>query len=76
VGLLLTIIPWSGFWSRNYFAAAWPALQPIVRNNFVRGGVSGLGLVNLIVGFADLSMMFSARARGDITLGDPTCRPL
>jgi len=76
VGLLLTVIPWSGFWARNYFAETWPALRPIVSNNFVRGGVTGLGLVNLVVGFADLSLVFSARARPDITLGDGTSRPL
>jgi hypothetical protein len=70
VGLLLTIIPWSAFWARNYFAESWPALQSIVSNNFVRGGVSGLGLVNLIVGLADLSLVVTARARSSDTITD------
>ena len=37
-------------------------------NNFVRGAISGLGLVNLVVGFADLSMLFVVHARPDVTL--------
>jgi hypothetical protein len=32
-------------------------------NNFVRGGVSGLGFVNLVAGFIELSTLFSARDR-------------
>jgi hypothetical protein len=31
-----------------------PALAPILRNNFVRGAVSGLGVVNIIAGFFEL----------------------
>ena len=62
VGLLLIVLPWSAFWERNYFAEAVPALHAVVTNNFVRGGVTGLGLVNLFAGFADLALVFIARA--------------
>lgn len=56
VGLLLIVLPWwPAFWEHNYFALAWPTMQSIVTNNFVRGGISGLGLVNLAVGFIDLA---------------------
>jgi hypothetical protein len=58
---LLVVLPWSEFWEHNYFALAWPTVQSIVTNNFVRGGVSGLGLVNLAVGFTDLSRVFASR---------------
>jgi hypothetical protein len=68
VGLLLIVLPWSAFWARNYFAEKWPALQAIVTNHFVRGAISGLGLVNLVVGLADLSLLFIAHARPDVTL--------
>ena len=37
VGLLLVLVPWSPFWERNYFLTALPALQDIVRNNYLRG---------------------------------------
>jgi len=53
-GLLLVVLPWSEFWSRNYFVMHWPAISPWVVNDFVRGGVSGLGLINLVAGIADM----------------------
>ena len=62
VGLLLVVMPWwPDFWEHNYFAMAWPPLRPILENNFVRGAVSGLGVVNLFAGFADLAYLFGAR---------------
>ena len=70
VGLLLTILPWSAFWEGNYFAAAWPLVRLVVTNNFVRGAISGLGVVNLIAGFADLTLMFVTRDRHDLSVGD------
>ena len=74
--MLLIVIPWSAFWARNYFAETWPALRPIVTNNFVRGAISGLGIVNLVVGFADLSLLFVVHSRRDMTLDDGSGRPL
>lgn len=67
VGLLLVLVPWTTFWERNYFAVSTPALHEFVRNHFVRGAVSGLGVVNLLVGFKDLANILYAR-RG---LGEP-----
>ncbi|PYR21334.1 MAG: hypothetical protein DMF98_22360 [Acidobacteria bacterium] len=69
VGLLLIVLPWwPAFWDHNYFAFAWPWLQPLLANNFVRGAVSGLGLVNLFAGFADLALVFASRDRDRATL--------
>jgi hypothetical protein len=72
VGFLLVVIPWSEFWEHNYFAAAWPLVRSIVTNNFVRGAVSGLGVVNLGAGFADLVAALTARERSEVSLGDRT----
>jgi hypothetical protein len=44
----------------------------IVTNNFVRGGVSGLGVVNLAAGFADLVGALAGRERSSVSLGDRT----
>jgi hypothetical protein len=74
VGLLLLVLPWSAFWEHNYFAEAWPPLQPLLTNNFTRGAVTGLGLVNLGAGFVDLARVFSSRARGDVPVPDGTPR--
>lgn len=63
VGLLLTIAPWTGFWDRNYFAQTVPAIGAIATNFFVRGAVSGLGLVNVAAGLSELLSVFSSRGR-------------
>ena len=63
VGLLLVLVPWSPFWERNYFLSTFPALHEIIRNNYVRGGVSGLGVVNLLMGFNELASVLLARRR-------------
>ena len=41
VGLLLIVLPWSGFWEGNYFGRAWPTIGPLLTNDFIRGAVSG-----------------------------------
>jgi hypothetical protein len=66
---------WPAFWEHNYFALAWPPLRTFLSNNFVRGAVSGLGVVNLFAGFADLAVFFTPRDRLDhaeVSLHDDT----
>jgi hypothetical protein len=61
VGLLLIVLPWSTFWETNYFASMYPNLLPLMTNDFVRGGVSGVGLINLCAGVAELAGVFVLR---------------
>ena len=61
IGALLIAVPWSAFWDRNYFAREVPVLHAIIANNFARGAVSGLGLVNVYVGVADLLSLICGR---------------
>ncbi len=63
VGVLLVFVPWSAFWERNYFAHLVPGLAPVLGNLFVRGAVSGLGVVNVVAGVAELFSLFSSRRR-------------
>jgi hypothetical protein len=70
VGLLLVVLPWSGFWERNYFAQLWPAVGAFVGNNFVRGAITGLGFVNLFAGIAEIARVFALRAPRDVPIGD------
>ena len=65
VGLLLVLVPWSSFWERNYFVTLMPSLVNLLRNNYLRGAVSGMGVVNLLVGFHDLSDLLMARRFGE-----------
>ena len=47
LGVLLMILPWSAFWELNFFLQRYPALLPILLNPFVRGAISGLGLIDI-----------------------------
>jgi hypothetical protein len=62
IGFLLIVIPWSAFWDRNYFAQALPAVHALITNNYVRGAVSGLGVINVIAGLVELGSMVLARS--------------
>ncbi len=61
VGLLLILIPWSTFWDHNYFAESFPLVRDAVTNNYVRGAVSGLGLLNVYAALAELADVFLHR---------------
>jgi polyferredoxin len=74
VGLLLAVLPWSTFWERNYFAESWPPLHALMTNNFVRGAVSGLGIVNLAAGVTELARVFYTRGPRDMSVPDGTPR--
>lgn len=61
VGLLLAIIPWTNYWENNFFlfwlTARFPGtpLATIVQSGYVRGAVTGVGLVNLVLGFLEIA---------------------
>jgi len=65
VGIVLSVVPWSVYWDRNYFAESVPLLHLLVTNNFVRGAVTGLGLLNLGTAIVELLSLFSARRDRD-----------
>jgi hypothetical protein len=64
VGLVLIVAPWSSWWDRNYFAQMIPGVHAIITNNFVRGAVSGLGVVNVAAAVTELLAMLMARRSG------------
>ena len=69
VGIVLLVAPWTRHWDRNYFAETLPLVQAIIGNPFFRGAVSGLGIVNLYSGFAELvSLVMANRSQGPPTL--------
>ena len=49
VGVVLVVAPWTALWDVNYLLHPHPLLRSVVLNAFTRGGVSGLGLVNLVL---------------------------
>ena len=50
LGMLLTVLPWTPVWVNNGLLAAHPLLKSILEGNFVRGIISGVGLVDIWIG--------------------------
>lgn len=50
-GVLLIILPWTPEWTDNYLLVSYPGLRLIVANGFFRGICSGLGLLDIWIGF-------------------------
>ncbi len=49
LGVLLIFLPWLGPWERNYFLTRYPALIPILLHPSVRGAISGLGALDIVL---------------------------
>jgi hypothetical protein len=60
-GLLLIVAPWTPSWQRNYFGALFPAVGALMANEYVRGAVSGVGLITIAAGLRDLTAAVFAR---------------
>ena len=50
LGLLLAVLPWKPVWTDNSLVAGMPGLRAVLQHNFVRGLVTGLGLVDIWLG--------------------------
>ena len=53
VGMLLIVLPWTPAWSQNSWMMTRFNWNDMLSSGFVRGAVSGLGLVNLWIGISD-----------------------
>jgi hypothetical protein len=51
MGALLLYLPWSSFWEQNYFLSHFPRLIPVVLHPSLRGIVSGIGVLDILVAF-------------------------
>jgi hypothetical protein len=51
LGVILVVYPWSDDWVNNRLLFGHPALQDFVAHGFVRGLCSGLGLLDIWIGF-------------------------
>ncbi len=61
VGLVLLVAPWTNFWDRNFFVEANPLAEAVLTMHAVRGGVSGVGLLNLGAGVVEFSRLLGRR---------------
>jgi hypothetical protein len=54
LGTWLVALPWTENWFSGGIVAQWPALQQLLQNGFVRGAVTGLGLVDIWCGVLEV----------------------
>jgi hypothetical protein len=54
MGLFLLIFPWTESWDGNYFSGLMPQMKIYWDNLYVRGAVSGLGVVNLYISLVEI----------------------
>ena len=54
IGVFLLLFPWLDVWQQNYFSTLSPGWYQFWSNAYVRGAVSGLGLVDIAISFSGL----------------------
>ncbi len=54
IGFFLLIFPWTEAWDSNYFSTLIPDLKPYWDNMYLRGAISGIGVVNLYISFVEM----------------------
>ena len=54
IGLFLMFVPWSALWENNVLFAYSFTLRELLLNNFIRGAISGLGAIDIVIGFSEL----------------------
>lgn len=64
-GLFFTVVPWTRVWTMNPWLHHELAIAVWADNPFMRGFVSGLGVVHLLVGTRELVRLMRARRRSE-----------
>ena len=49
LGALLILVPWLGYWDHNFFLDRYPGLIPFFLHPSMRGAVSGLGTLDILL---------------------------
>lgn len=60
-GLFFTVVPWTRVWTLNTILHSTASMALWADNPFVRGFVSGVGVLHLIVGARELMRLTRAR---------------
>lgn len=50
MGLVLLFVPWLPNWTGNFFAHHYSWVDALARNDYLRGGISGIGLADIGLG--------------------------
>ncbi|MHB8303489.1 MAG: hypothetical protein ACYDC6_11720 [Acidobacteriaceae bacterium] len=54
VGLVLSLLPWTRYWDDNPYWMTLPFLAPVMSSGFLRGLVSGIGLIDIWIGISEI----------------------
>lgn len=63
-GLFFTVVPWTRMWTMNSLLHSSATIALWADNPFVRGFVSGIGVLHLIFGARELLRLFRTRRSG------------
>ena len=51
--VVLVALPWTALWTSNNLLVHWPEVRRFLAHGFVRGAISGLGLLDVWLGIAE-----------------------
>jgi hypothetical protein len=54
LGAFLLVFPWTDWWDQNLFSSFVPEWHRLWDNAYLRGAVSGLGVVNFYISFLEI----------------------
>lgn len=55
IGALMAVLPWSPrYWDQNAWLLAHPAVEAVLQMGWVRGLVTGVGLIDIWIGVSEL----------------------
>ena len=60
MGIVLVLFPWSSLWDRNYFFGLAPEWAPLFASSYLRGAISGVGVVNMWIAVSEAWRLRSA----------------
>ena len=63
IGTFLLLMPWSALWGRSLILNYFPLLRPLYLSPYLRGAISGLGVVNLWLGVSQAWHIRQAASR-------------
>jgi hypothetical protein len=64
-GLFFTVVPWTRVWALNPLLHHSLTIGMVADNPFLRGLISGFGVVHVMIGIKDIILISQARSGGD-----------
>ena len=62
LGLALILVPWTDFWETNFFMYQYPAFGLLLKNLYLRGAISVLGFMDILMSLESFRQRSSATA--------------